>query len=968
MSFLKQYFDLTNEYKIKYGERSLVLMQCGAFFEVYAKKTAGGTIHGSNIIEYCSITDLKRAYKSPGHIMAGFRDYEIDRYVRKLQDHGITSIVYEEYGVADDGSKLRRLQGIYSPGTYIQDDETQITNNIMCVWVEEKTTRFMSKKIFGITNIDIITGRTSLFEHIVENEHCPSTYDEIERFQSIYNPSEVIIISNMNEKCINDIVAFANMNPKSIHIISYNNEENVKNKIAKRCFLQNFQQEIIGKFFSLNTYNSLFEVHSDSVYAMSSLTYLLHFIAEHSPHLAEKLMEPIFENYSSRVILANHSLEQLNILPKNNRGKNSCLLNLLNNNITAIGKRRFKRNLLNPSFNEEFLNNEYDIGSYINCQTELCNEWRKNMYELRDLEKMYRFIISEKITPSSMNVLVNNFSMVKELMHEIESNHKLLKDYIEKPDAQENCNKLIDFLEHTFQLDVCDNMTGSIDYSIMFLQKNQDEELDAIIEKLKSTEENIQKIIKIYNEVLKSKEKNSKNSDYIKIHETEKGRINLYITKRRGTMLKSALLSSNIEDVYKNIELLPATTSNVCLSSETINELCINMSSYKKQIQSRQELVYKNILNTMKEFQNEFDTAIHIIGCIDNWQNLSYMNKKFSLCKPTIDINTEVSYANISQLYHPLIQALQEDELYVANDLDIGSTEGPRGILLYGTNAVGKTSFIKSVGISVIMAQAGLFAPAFSMTYKPYKNIMTRILGNDNIFKGLSTFAVEMIELRVILKMADQNSLILGDELCSGTEIDSAKSIFVSGLQWLYERNASFIFATHLHEIASYEELKAMNQVHLKHLSVIYDKGKRCLIYDRKMRDGPGESMYGLEVCKSLNLPEEFLENAINLRNKYDSISASNTSLNSTTSHYNSQKILGLCEMCNDKKAEHVHHLQHQCSANENGFIGISHKNHLGNLLSLCIDCHHKVHSGENTELVKRKTTSGKKLLTKAKK
>ena len=86
-------------------------------------------------------------------------------------------------------------------------------------------------------------------------------------------------------------------------------------------------------------------------------------------------------------------------------------------------------------------------------------------------------------------------------------------------------------------------------------------------------------------------------------------------------------------------------------------------------------------------------------------------------------------------------------ELYVTNDLELGNTnkkDYSNGVLLYGTNAVGKTSFIKSIGISIIMAQAGLFVPCKTFEYYPYNYIFTRILGNDNIFKGLSTFAVEM--------------------------------------------------------------------------------------------------------------------------------------------------------------------------------------------------------------------------------
>ncbi len=940
-------------------------MQCGAFFEVYAKKKDDGSIHGSNIVEYCSITDLKRAYKSPGHIMAGFRDYEIDRYIRKIQDHGITSVVYEEYDTAKDGTKLRRLQGVYSPGTYIPDDDPQLSNNIMCIWVEEKTTRFINKKIIGMTNIDIITGHTSLFEHVEDNDHSPTTYDEIERFHSIYYPSEVILISNMDEGKIDDIVSFANITPKTLHKISYVNKEITKNKIAKRCFLQNFQQEIVERFFSPNISQSLFTSYSESVYAMASMTYILQFLAEHSPHLAEKLKEPIFENYSGRLILANHSLEQLNIIPKNLNGKCSSILTLLDNNISAIGKRRFKRNLLNPSYDEDFLEKEYEIGTYIQEHKDLCDQWRKSMYDLKDLEKMYRFIISEKITPQYMPVIMSNIEAVREMFSHVLAEHEFLASYIDRPHGIDYCNIINQFLKNTFRMEICDAMSGSIDYSTVFIKKEQDEVLDNYCFLLNNAQQELNKIIEIYNNIVKTVDKNSRTTEYVKIHETEKGGISLHITKRRGILLKDALKNAEVSSEYKTLELIAATTSNSSLTNKYIDSLCNNITEYKKSIQTRQEIVYKQILQTMKEFQQEFEAIIHIVGCLDNWQNLSVMNSKFSLCRPNIDNSTDVSYATITDLYHPLIQSLQQDELYVANDLDLNSSNSPRGMLLYGTNAVGKTSYIKSVGIAIIMAQAGLFVPASHMIYKPYQNIMTRILGNDNMFKGLSTFAVEMIELRVILKMANQYSLILGDELCSGTEIDSAKSIFVSGLQWLYERNSSFIFATHLHEIANYDEIQAMEKLVLKHLSVIYDMGTNALVYDRKLRDGPGESMYGLEVCKSLNLPSDFLSNAIELRNKYNSTSANHLFLNASTSQYNSQKILGMCEMCKSETAEHVHHLQHQKNANDKGFIGIAHKNHLGNLMSLCHVCHHEIHSGKNEQYTKRKTTSGKRVLKK---
>ena len=151
---------------------------------------------------------------------------------------------------------------------------------------------------------------------------------------------------------------------------------------------------------------------------------------------------------------------------------------------------------------------------------------------------------------------------------------------------------------------------------------------------------------------------------------------------------------------------------------------------------------------------------------------------------------------------------MRKNEIYVPNDVCLGKSDGDLGILLYGTNAVGKTSLIKALGISVIMAQSGMYVPCESFTYSPYKYIFTRIIGNDNIFKGLSTFGVEMSELRVILNNCDNNSLILGDELCSGTETDSALSIFNASIEVMSERKSNFMFATHFHELPHLKSMK----------------------------------------------------------------------------------------------------------------------------------------------------------------
>ena len=335
---------------------------------------------------------------------------------------------------------------------------------------------------------------------------------------------------------------------------------------------------------------------------------------------------------------------------------------------------------------------------------------------------------------------------------------------------------------------------------------------------------------------------------------------------------------------------------------------------------------------------------IKFITYIDEIYTKAFIADKYHYCKPEIDVSSDKSYIQSTGMRHPLIEHIHSTEIYVTNDIQLGK-ENQDGILLYGTNAVGKTSFIRAIGISVIMAQAGLFVPCSSFVYKPYEYIFTRILGNDNIFKGLSTFAVEMSELRTILKLSNSNSLILGDELCSGTESISAKSIFVAGVQSLIQKKSSFIFATHLHEIIDYDEIKNSSSLSLKHMAVIYDREKDKLIYDRKLQNGPGNNMYGLEVCRSLSLPKEFIELADQIRIKYNSPSI----LSLKESKYNSKKIRNMCEKCGEQLSTEIHHLIPQKMADERGYIRkedgtIFHKNHLANLMAVCESCHQKIH------------------------
>ena len=368
---------------------------------------------------------------------------------------------------------------------------------------------------------------------------------------------------------------------------------------------------------------------------------------------------------------------------------------------------------------------------------------------------------------------------------------------------------------------------------------------------------------------------------------------------------------------------------------------------------------YINILNDFDdEFGHHFDKIVEYVSNID-YINANASNAyNFKYNRPQINTNSISSYFNVTQLRHPIVEQIQTNIEYVSNDITLGYENN--GILLYGINSAGKSTLMKSVGIALIMAQAGMFVSCNELIYKPYNKIFTRIPNGDNIMKAQSTFTVEVNELRNILKRSDNNSLVIGDELCSGTESVSALSIVSAGIIELYNRKASFIFASHLHDLTNISRLKNLDKLKIYHLSVSYDEIDNKLIYNRKLQPGNGSTLYGLEVCKSLGLGNEFIELANDIRKELLDIESS--ILSTKTSIYNSNKIIDVCEICK-KKSSDVHHIKEQHTANNEGFIGNHHKNELFNLMCVCKECHYNIHHNKININGYKQTSNGVELI-----
>ena len=1007
-SIYAEYFRLTEYFCGKYGPNTIFLLQVGAFFEIYGTKDSNGVITRSKVEDasiICgglSIAEKKYAHGNGQVVMAGFRDYNVDRYIQSLVDANMTVVVYtqkESDGLKPGAKLTRELNGVYSPGTFLPSDtdtSARTSNNILCVWIDrykpllQKTERLATNSnnphiVCGAAVVNIFTGESAMFEYETELEMVPSTFDALERFVSTHAPSETIFVHPFEESDAKKIVQYSGVQSRVIHYSKQTTEE------VERCRQQKYIRHLLTTFFQEDTYDLCGEFRN-YVVGTQSYAYLLNFIQERNPNLVRKIVLPRFDNCTTNMVLANHTLKQLNIIDdggSDSVGTLRSVSSFLNKCCSAGGRRKFYNQLVHPTFDEDWLNREYDAISRLLETYEMVDGFRRLIREVADLDKIGRQLVSRKLNPDSVYRLYKSGLAIQQIHVCLLEDADLCRYFIDSPNETDPhalisgwIQSLLKTISSNLIVEKCEGCSSSTAFEDNIVKEGVSPELDALLGRMEENETLFQEIRKTFNTIM-SKIDGPKSSaqDYVKVHETDKSGAFLHLTKKRSMTLKKHLAELLKKDADAKINLslgsktLPILVSDIQMISAGTTNDAIEFPMLDRII--REKLTIKDTINTtiakaysrfLDKLESEGLTIIErlakFVSRVDVLQSKAYVAKTYGYCRPKISSGMKHSFVDAKELRHCLIEHIQTQELYVANDVELSRGESdPTGILLYGTNAVGKTSLIRALGIAVIMAQSGMYVPCSALTYQPYRSIMTRILGNDNLFKNLSMFAVEMSELRVILNTADQNSLVLGDELCSGTETESALSIFASGLTDLHQKGATFLFATHFHEILKFEEIKTLGRIAVKHMAVHYDRELDALVYDRVLRDGPGNRLYGLEVAKSLHLPDEFIERAYSIRNKY--FPDMRGDLSAPATRYNAQKIRGMCQMCASEIASEVHHLQEQNLADETGRIGSIHKNHPANLMSLCEKCHKAQHNSsrddvvQKPKIVRKKTTKG---------
>ena len=903
------YIEYYKKYKKVYGEKTVILMEVGSFFELYAENE-----ETTNISEICSILNIQSTRKNKSilessrsnPIMAGFPSHSLKKFIDILLHEQYTIVLVEQ--VTPPPNPERKVTQVLSPATYMEPGSSFSSNYLMCFYICKGYKSLESFYCLSISFMDVTTGETFYFSQEIKGDHM-TIIQEMSRIITSYTPKELVIISDEKDLIINLNFNYHNhisVNLKIFQTVSY------QNTVLKKVYPET-------GLLSPIEYIDL-EKNCDM---LTSFIYLINFAYEHNELIIKKLQKPTVIQIDSHLRLTNLSAEHLNILPR--QGCQSSILQLLNTCDTSIGRRYFKECLICPLVNVDEIEERYKLTEYM-IELDFYKKIRPYLQSIKDLERLFRRLSLTILHPSEMIQIDTSLKSVQCIQ-------EIVKDIIE-------VQSVIPFMnEYTSKWDMEKMSTGNIN----FYKSGVHSDLDRLSNKIDELHSYFQKIVDNAN----------KADQFFKLEVTsERQDYQIIITKKRYETycerLKTTSLFTSQPLSASNKTVLKVTFQGMREKQEELHSLTAELKllvkdQYIKELESFD--IYQEMMGDIVTFIKYVD--FHVT-CAKNAINYNYT-------KPTIN-NSNKSFICAKKIRHPLIEIFQTDIPYIPNDVDLNES----GILLYGINSAGKSSYMKSVGVNLIMAQAGMFVASESFEYSPYDKIFTRIPGGDNLFKGQSTFVAEICELRSILKYSTNRSLIIGDELASGTESISAISIVAAGIKTLSERKSSFIFATHLHEIANLETIKLLTNVFVFHISIMYDDERKLLIYDRILKPGSGETMYGLEVCKSLDMPYDFLHMANMIRQEY--LGLSKNIVDMKKSRYSSDVFVDICSICGNK-AEEVHHIKEQKLANKKGFIGNIHKNDKHNLMGICEKCHDNIHTGKISIDGYQKTNKGVKLM-----
>lgn len=564
------------------------------------------------------------------------------------------------------------------------------------------------------------------------------------------------------------------------------------------------------------------------------IKHLLAYIVDTKKGDLSHLQEAKVELINNHLLLDEHTKRNLELTETLRlREKTYSLLWLLDKNQTAMGSRLLRKNLEFPLVDRKELERRYHYIEVLQTEFILRDDLKKSLNQVYDIERLIGRVCYGNLNARDLlqlNSSLKALPTVKKILEEIKYDKELevFDDLVSLLDSSLNEEPPISLKEgnlikkgYNSELDeLRDLSSGSKDFLLELEQKEKER---TGIKNLKVG----------YNKVF---------GYYIEI---SKGQCNL-VREEFGYDRRQTL--SNCER-FTTKEL--KEKESIILGAE---EKIINLE-YQ---------LFMQIREVVKRYVVPLQKCANVLAEIDMLSSLSFVADTYHFVKPVLSNKNEIK---IVESRHPVVEEVmaKKNEKYVTNDILMDQDTSI--LLITGPNMAGKSTYMRQLAITVIMAQIGSFVPAKSCVIPIFDKIFTRIGASDDLVSGESTFMVEMKEANMAISRATKNSLILFDELGRGTATYDGMSLAQAILEYIHDNiGAKTLFSTHYHELT----LLSSNLSHLKnvHVSAIEEDGKLTFLH--KIKNGSVDKSYGINVASLANLPKSLIKRAEEILEVYE--------------------------------------------------------------------------------------------------
>ena len=834
--------------KERYPEM-ILLFRMGDFFETFEDDA----VTTSRVL---GITLTKRANGAASEVpLAGFPHHALDNYLPKLVKAGYRVAICEQLEDPKfaKGIVKRDVVEVVTPGANFSEKLlSQKSNNFLAAI-------YIKNEKCGFSFCDVSTGEFSTSEI-----HIGHLKDQIE----IISPSEILIPKRGKEKIYETL-------DYSSHDITTSAKKYILTKVDDWIYNIDYARELLTNQFGTQSLKGfgIEDMHEGIVAAGVIMNYLNETQKNNLSHIKKITVY----DYKDYIILDPATKRNLEITTSiSEGGREGTLISVLDKTITAMGGRLLKKWISRPLKIKNQIEKRLQVVEFFYNNKNLRKKTAEELKSIADLERLLSKTATGKSVPRDILQLKCSLKKISEIKKLIYKNSGLLKsqtdgipihrDQNDKGSAHNNISERSDEKE-------AGNYITSGGQGEKFLKQLCESlvELPDLTNRIESVINDNYLLGKDTYGII-NKGFNSELDELKDIFINGKTWIENYQSKeRKRTGISSLKVDYNkifgyyIEVTKPNLDKVPADYIRKQTLVNTERYITEELKSYEDKIFNSEERINKienEILSELRiyilNYTEQIQKNAQITAMIDVLVSFAEISSQNKYTLPEINESDKII---IKEGRHPVIEKLlPAGEKYIPNDTE--SDTGKNQILiLTGPNMSGKSSYLRQVGLIVLLAQIGCFIPAKKASIGIVDKVFTRVGASDNIAKGESTFLVEMHEAANILNNATTKSLILLDEIGRGTSTYDGISIAWAITEYLHENQsvrAKTLFATHYHELNSL----AIKYDRIKNYRVEVREYNDKIIFLRKISEGTADHSYGIEVAKMAGLPESVTNRA----------------------------------------------------------------------------------------------------------